>query len=65
MNKFNIGDILDVSKEFSIYQEAVVEDMTTKKNGSIYYKIRGVKTDGSLSKQQYSLWEDTAGITKI
>lgn len=65
MSKFAIGDVLDVSQEFAIYREAIVEDVFTKKNGSIYMKIRGVKNDGSLSTKQYDLWEDTVGITKI
>jgi hypothetical protein len=65
MSKFAIGDVLDVSQEFAIYREAIVEDVFTKKNGSIYMKIRGVKNDGSLSKKQHDLWEDTVGITKI
>lgn len=65
MSKFKIGDVLDVSQEFCIYREAIVEDVFTKKNGSVYMKIRGVKADGSLSKTQHNLWEDTAGISKI
>lgn len=65
MSKFTIGDVVDVSQEFAIYREAIVEDVFTKKNGSIYMKIRGVKNDGSLSKKQHDLWEDTVGISKI
>jgi hypothetical protein len=65
MSKFAIGDVLDVRQEFAIYREAIVEDVFTKKNGSIYMKIRGVKNDGSLSKKQHDLWEDTVGIKKI
>lgn len=63
--KFNVGDRLDVSKEFAIYQEAIVEEIFVKKNGSIYYKIRGLKMDGSLEKKQHDLWEETPGIKKI
>ena len=65
MNKFAVGDVLDVSQEFAIYREAIVEDVFTKKNGSVYVKVRGVLADGTLSKKQHELWEDTVGITKI
>ena len=65
MSKFAIGDVIDVSQEFAVYREAIVEDIVTKKNGSIYMKVRGVLADGTLSKKQHDVWENTFGITKI
>jgi hypothetical protein len=65
MNKFAIGDVLDVSQEFAVYREAIVEDVVTKKNGSVYVKVRGVLADGTLSKRQHDVWEDAAGLKKI
>jgi len=65
MSKFAIGDVLDVSQEFAIYCEAIVEDVFTKKNGSVYVKVRGVLADGTLSKKQHNVWEDAAGVSKL
>ena len=65
MNKFAVGDVLDVSQEFAIYSEAIVEDSFVKKNGSVYYKIRGIKSDGTMGKKTHDLWEDTDGIKKV
>lgn len=65
MSKFAIGDVLDVSEVFAIYNVAIVEDVYTKKNGLIYMKVRGVRNDGSLYKNQNNLWEDAYGIKKI
>jgi len=65
MTKFAIGDVLDVSQEFAIYREAIVEDVFTKKNGSVYVKVRGVLADGTLSKKQHDVWEDACGVKKV
>jgi hypothetical protein len=65
MSKFAVGDMLDVSKVYAIYNQAVVEGSFTKKNGSVYLLIRGINSNGSLSAIQHTLWEESAGLTKI
>lgn len=65
MTKFAVGDVLDVSQEFAIYREAIVEDVFTKKNGSVYVKVRGVLANGTLSKKQHDVWQDASGVSKI
>jgi hypothetical protein len=55
---WNVGDRIDVSQVFAVYREAVVEEIFTKKNGSLYLKVRGVLGDGTLSKTLHNVWTE-------
>jgi uncharacterized protein with ACT and thioredoxin-like domain len=53
----NIGDRIDISQVYAVWTEGVVEDIITKKNGNVYYKVRGIKQDGTLGAIQHEIWD--------
>lgn len=59
----SIGDRLDTSMVYAIFDEAIVEDIIAKKDGT-YLRIRGIRSDGTMYKGLNTVWAGTAHLAK-
>lgn len=62
---FEVGDTIDVSKNFAIFHAAVVEEVYTAPSGSLWMRVRGIRDDGTPYKSLNKLPMDERGITLI